>query len=68
MKLVLLLMIIVAIPLYIYFFHHELLEDFSNIRDVEIWLRQYKAQSAIVYIGAQIAQIIICIIPAIRSI
>ena len=63
LKLVMLLLIIVAIPLYIYFFHHELIEDFSNIRDVENWLRQYKAQSTLVYIGAQIAQIIICIIP-----
>ena len=56
-------LIIVAVPLYIYFCHHELLEDMSNIRDVEVWLRQYRAQSALVYIAAQIIQIIICVIP-----
>lgn len=63
LKLALLIAIIVAIPLYIYFFHHDLLEDFSSIRDVESWLLQYKAKSALIYIGAQIMQIIICIIP-----
>ena len=63
LKLVALAAIIIGVPLYIYFGHHELLEDFSNIRDVETWLRQYKAQSALVYIGAQILQIIICVIP-----
>ena len=63
LKLLLLVLIIVAIPLYIYFCHHELIEDFSNLRDVENWLRQYRAQSALVYIAAQIVQIIICIIP-----
>jgi len=63
LKLVALAAILIGVPLYIYFGHHELLEDFSNIRDVETWLRQYKAQSALVYIGAQILQIIICVIP-----
>jgi len=63
LKLVALAAILIGVPLYIYFGHHELLEDYSNIRDVETWLRQYKAQSALVYIGAQILQIIICVIP-----
>ena len=63
LKLALLIAIIVAIPLYIYFFHHDLIEDFSSIRDVENWLLQYKAKSALIYIGAQIKQIIICIVP-----
>lgn len=63
MKLALLAAIIVAVPLYIYFFHHELLEDASNLRNVEHFLLQYKKQSALAYIGAQVLQIIICIIP-----
>ena len=63
LKLALLAAIIVAVPLYIYFCHHELLEDWSNLRNIEIWLLQYKKQSAFVYIAAQIVQIIICIIP-----
>ena len=56
-------LIIIAIPLYIYFFHHDLLEDMSNLRNVEHWLLQYKKESALVYIAAQIIQIIICVIP-----
>ena len=63
LKLALLAAIIVAVPLYIYFCHHEFLEDWSNLRNVEIWLLQYKKQSAFVYIAAQIVQIIICIVP-----
>ena len=63
LKLALLAVIIIAIPLYIYFFHHELLEDMSNLRDVEKWLLQYRRESALVYIAAQIVQIIICVIP-----
>ena len=62
-KLALLAFILIAIPAYIYFFHHELLEDLSSIRNIEHWLMQYRAQSALVYIAAQIIQIIICIIP-----
>lgn len=63
LKLVALALIIIAIPLYIYFFHHDLLEDMSNLRNVEHWLLQYKKESALVYIAAQIIQIIICVIP-----
>ena len=63
LKLVALAVIIVGVPLYIFIFHHEVLEDISNLRNVEHWLLNYKKQSAFVYIGAQIIQIIICIIP-----
>ncbi len=63
LKLTVLAMILIAIPLYIYFCHHELLEDMSNIRNVEHLLLQYKKEGALIYIAAQIIQIIICIIP-----
>lgn len=63
LKLTVLAMILIAIPLYIYFCHHELLEDMSNIRNVEHVLLQYKKEGALIYIAAQIVQIIICIIP-----
>lgn len=63
LKLTVLAMILIAIPLYIYFCHHELLEDMSNIRNVEHLLLQYKKEGALIYIAAQIVQIIICIIP-----
>lgn len=63
LKLVALGVIIVGVPLYIFFFHHEILEDAANLRSVEQWLLQYKKESALIYIGAQILQIIICVIP-----
>lgn len=63
LKLAALAVILVAVPCYIYFFHHDLLESMSDLRNVEFWLLQYKKQSALVYIGAQIIQIIVCVIP-----
>ena len=63
MKLAALAVIIVGVPLYIFIFHHEILEDASNLRNIEHWLLQYRGKSALVYIGAQILQIIICVIP-----
>mgnify|MGYP003362112664 FL=1 len=63
LKLAALAVILVAVPCYIYFFHHDLLESMSDLRNVELWLLQYKKQSALVYIGAQIIQIIVCVIP-----
>lgn len=63
LKLAALAVILVAVPCYIYFFHHDLLESMSDLRNVEFWLLQYKKQSALVYIGAQILQIIVCVIP-----
>lgn len=62
-KLVLLIVIIVGIPLYIFFYQHDLIERFSDIREIERMLAEYKTESIFIYIGAQILQIIICIIP-----
>ena len=62
-KLILLAVILIGIPLYIWFFQHQLIDDFSSIRNMKAWLMDYKGISALVYLGAQILQIIICIIP-----
>ncbi|MCQ4635871.1 VTT domain-containing protein [Anaerovorax odorimutans] len=63
LKLALLLFILVGLPLYIYFFQPEIIERMSSLENVNAFFKQYKAQSIFVYIGAQIAQIVICIIP-----
>ncbi len=63
LKLAALLAIIVAVPLYLYFFNHDLITYFSNIKRLEQWLLNYKAAGMLIYIGAQVLQIIICIIP-----
>lgn len=62
-KLILFMVILVGIPLYIYFFHHDLINEFSSMENVNALFSEYKAQSIFVYIGSQIVQIIICIIP-----
>ena len=62
-KFALLLIIIVGIPLYIYFCHHEVIDQVSSIENVQALFDEYKGYSILVYFLAQIVQIIICIIP-----
>lgn len=62
-KLFIFLIIIIGIPLYIYFFQHDLIVSFSSIENVETIFEEYRKQSILVYIIAQILQIVICIIP-----
>lgn len=63
LKTALLLFILIGLPLYLYFFQHDLIENFSSMENVEEFFRAYKAQSVFIYIGTQILQIVICIIP-----
>lgn len=62
-KLTLLLFILIGLPLYIYFFQHDWIENFSSTENVEALFREYRAQSVLIYLGTQILQIVICIIP-----
>lgn len=62
-KFALLLAILVGLPLYIYFFQHEWIERMSSLENVNAYFEEYKTASVFVYIGAQIVQIVICIIP-----
>lgn len=62
-KLALLLFILIGLPLYIYFFHYDIIQQFSTMEAVEAFFEEYKTQSIFVYIGMQIIQIIICVIP-----
>lgn len=59
----LLLMILIGIPLYIYFFQHDIIEQFSSLEDVNAFFKEYRTQSIFIYIAVQILQIVICIIP-----
>lgn len=63
LKLGFLLFIIIGVPLYIYFFQHQLIDSVSSIPKVQHLLNANKALSIPMYIGAQIIQIVICIIP-----
>lgn len=63
LKFVLLLLIVIGLPLYIYFFQPQLIDSMSSIENVNALFKRYHAESILVYIGAQILQIVICVIP-----
>ena len=62
-KITLLVLIVVGIPLYLWFFHGDWLRGFKNIDDVVAFLEKYETESIFVYLGLQIVQIVISIIP-----
>ena len=62
-KITVLLLIVIGIPLYIWFFHGDWIRSYENIDDVVAFLEKYETQSIFVYIGLQIIQIVISIIP-----
>ena len=63
LKIFLLLIIVVGIPLYIYFFQRERLMEFDSFNAVVEHLGQYKLEAIPIYIGLQIIQIVISVIP-----
>ena len=63
LKFSLLIVILIVVPLYIWVFHQDLIQQFSDIDDVKAYFEQYKAVSVIIYIGLQMIQIIISLIP-----
>lgn len=63
LKLVALAVILVGVPLYIYFFHHDLIESFSNIKELEATIRSYRRESILIYVGAQVLQVVLSVIP-----
>ena len=62
LKIFLLLIIVVGIPLYIYFFQRERLMEFDSFNAVVEHLGQYKLEAIPIYIGLQIIQIVISVI------
>lgn len=63
LKLLLLIGIVVAIPVYIYFYQQDFINQFKSFEDVIAYLEQYKFESIFIYIGVQVLQIVISIIP-----
>ncbi|MDF3003360.1 MAG: DedA family protein [Bacillota bacterium] len=63
LKLVILLSIIIAVPLYVYFTYPELIDRFKNLEEINKVLKQYKTASIFIYIGLQVFQIIISVLP-----
>ena len=62
-KLVLLLIIVIGIPAYLFFFDDQFLDRFSSIDDVYALFLQDQSPRILIYLGLQILQIVICIIP-----
>ena len=50
-KISMLVLIVVGIPLYLWFFHGDWIKSFENINDVVAFLEKYETQSIFVYIG-----------------
>ena len=63
LKLLLLFTIVIAIPVYIVFYHRDFITSFDSIEDVVSFLENYKTESILVYIAMQAVQIIISVIP-----
>ena len=63
LKILLLIAIVAGIPLYIYFFQGDWLKQFEGFDDVVAYLQRYKWESVPIYIGLQVLQIVISVIP-----
>lgn len=63
LKLTLLFGIVVAVPLYIYFFHYEVIVEFKSMEDIIDFLEAHRTQSIFIYVAVQVLQIVISIIP-----
>lgn len=62
-KLMLLLCLIIGIPALVYFLFPETIQQFKTMEGVNAFLAQYKTISVFVYIGLQILQVIVSVIP-----
>ncbi len=63
LKLLLLAAIVVGIPLYIYLAHGNLLHRFEDVEAMIAFLEQYEAESIPIYLGLQVLQIVISVLP-----
>lgn len=63
LKLVVLSAIVIGIPLYIVFCQRGFIDQFRSFDDVLAYLERYKFESIFIYIGIQVVQIVISVIP-----
>lgn len=62
-KIIILIVIVIGIPLYLYVFQRDILSEFNTFDKAVAFLRQYKSFSVPVYFLAEILQIMISILP-----
>lgn len=63
LQLLLLGLIVIGIPLYVLFEHPEWIDQVNSLEKAEIYLASYQNQSYLFYLGIQIIQIVISVIP-----
>lgn len=62
-KLIILLILLIGIPLYLWLFQYDTVQKFSDLGTIKEFFHAYKAESVFAYIGVQILQIIISFLP-----
>lgn len=63
LKFALLIIVVVGIPLYIYLMYPEVLREFDDLDSINALLERYKGFSVLVYLGLQIFQIVVSVLP-----
>lgn len=63
LKLLILCGIVIGIPLYVYFTCPELIDRFKSLDEINKLLKQYKTASIFLYIGLQVFQIVVSVLP-----
>lgn len=62
-KILLLLVIVIGIPAFILLCNRDIIVEMKNFDDVVAYLQHYERESVLVYIGLQILQIVISVLP-----
>ena len=63
LKLLLLFGIVIGVPIYVYFTYPDLIDRFKSLDEINKLLKQYKTASIFAYMGLQILQIIVSVLP-----
>ena len=63
LKLMLLFGIMIAIPVYLFVFQKDMMKSFKSLDDVTAFLNAHRSKTVLLYIGIQVAQIVISVIP-----
>lgn len=58
-----LIAIIVGIPIYLYFFQHDLINEFKDVDKIVDLINDNPFKSSIIYLGIMILQVVVAIIP-----
>lgn len=63
LKLLILLGIVIGVPIYVYFTYPDLIDRFKSLDEINKLLKQYKTASIFLYMGLQVFQIIVSVLP-----